>query len=294
MTNSSVPLLSVILVNYNGRSQIGRCLSSLRAAELHDRAEILVVDNNSQDGSPDFIRQSFPEVRLLANSENIGFGAANNRGAAASRGAYLLFLNTDTEVYPGALSRLIQELDKEKSAGAAGPLLVQEGGRVQVSCGSRVNFLSEMWKKILGNTLSAVRLKRLHKSIDVHWLSGACLLIRRSAWDQASGFDETFFLYFEDIDLCYRLNKLGWRLRYVPAARVFHEGGASTSRIGMKSRLFYRSSQVYFYRKHNRRLSRILLMLFLWIEYSRLTLRGRWQDKDSLRSWYRSLLKGTK
>lgn len=291
MPDAADPLISIILVNYNGRAQLRRCLPSLAAVKPKEDLEIIVVDNNSLDGSREFILISFPEVQLLVNPKNLGFGAANNRGAAAARGKYLLFLNTDTEMYPGALDRLLQVFQSDGNIGCAGPALIQEKGRIQVSFGGRMNFFSEMWKKAAGNSLTALRMKWKYKEKNVKWLSGACLLVRRAAWEQSSGFDEKFFLYFEDIDLCFRLWEQGWKLRYVPSARVFHQGGASTEAMGMGSRLHYRSSQVHFYRKHNRLLSRVLLKCYLWLEYFVLTLGDRWRGRDQFRSWYRRLLK---
>ncbi len=287
------PLLSVVLVNHNGRDQLHRCLPSLAPAAPEEGMEIIVVDNDSRDGSCEFIRRCFPEVHLIALSRNMGFGAANNRGAAAAQGEFLLFLNTDTVVYPGSLERLLNVLRLNDQAGAAGPALIQEGGRFQVSFGGRVNFFSEMWKKFLGNFCARLRLKRMRTEKDVVWLSGACLLVRRTAWEQTAGFDENFFLYFEDIDLCRRLRQKGWRLIYVPSARLFHEGGASTASMKMESRLHYRTSQLRFYRKHNRGWSRACLKLYLMAEYVLFTWRGKWRGKETLRVWYRKRLTGS-
>jgi N-acetylglucosaminyl-diphospho-decaprenol L-rhamnosyltransferase len=194
-------------------------------------------------------------------------------------------------VYPGALERLFEEFEKEKKTAAAGPALVGEQGELQVSWGDKIHFFSELWKKVLGNRLSATRMRGNKEGKDVRWLSGACLMVRREAWNQSSGFDENFFLYFEDIDLCFRFHDLGWKLRYVPSSLVFHQGGASTEAMKMESRLHYRSSQLYFYKKHNHWISRAGLKLYFYLEYAGLSLSGRWKEKEHLRSWYRRLLK---
>jgi GT2 family glycosyltransferase len=268
------------------------CLRSLRDHSGGIGLEVVAVDNNSSDGSQEYIRREFPEVRLIANRENIGFSRANNLGISETRGDYLLFLNTDTAVTQGALSSLLQELRENPSTGAIGPALFRKPNVYQVSFGKKVSFVSQFLQKYFKNFYFALRLKASRRKREVHWLSAACLLVRRSALEEAGYFDENFFLYFEDIDLCRRMRQLGWKLVYLPQAAVFHEGGATTAPRGLRSRLEYRRSQLYFYRKHNSALSLFCLRLYLYLNFHLLFFRAMKKEKNpELRKLFFSLLK---
>jgi len=284
--------LSIILVNYNDRRHVEECLLSLQKAASAIEHEIIVVDNDSEDGSREFVARAFPAVRLIANSENSGFSRANNLGVRESRGEFFLFLNTDTVVPPGAIHGLLDHLKFEVSAGAAGPALLDGRNSFQVSFGRRVNFFAQFWQKLILNPYYKRVLKKSEKIRRVGWLSAACLLCRRKAFEQAGGFDENFFIYFEDIDLCGRMRKDGWKLFYVPHIRVFHDGGATTSRRPAASRLEYRKSQLYFYQKHNSRSSYRLLRFYIKLSVAFLAARGvfRGEEGAALRQNYQELL----
>ncbi len=269
------PRLSAILVNYNDRGRIGRAIDSIAAAAAGIPHEILVVDNASTDGSPEFIAAAYPSVTLLRNTENAGFSRANNRGAAASRGVDLAFLNTDVVVRPGAFNALLAELDAHPDTAACGPALETPRGGFQVSFGGRRTFGRELLEKTLLNTLTARRLSRRRLGRrEVDWVSGAFLVVRREAFEAVGDFDEGFFLYYEDIDLCFRLRASGRRVVFLPAAVAFHEGGAVTSARPLRSRYEYRRSQLLFYRRHNGPASRFLLRLYLRAGFALLRLRG--------------------
>lgn len=257
----------MILVNYNGKVFIEDCLDSLIRDPFHKQAEILVVDNGSKDESPELIRKKYPEVNLITNPNNRGFARANNQGIQASRGDYVLLLNTDTAVPPGTLPALLKILKSDEGIGAVGPLLYSNEDRYQVSFGYKVDFFQEMLKRSLLNYIWKKRLRSISRNIAVRWLSGACLLIRKASLEEVRFFDENFFLYFEDIDLCYRLRKKKYRLIFTPSVKVYHKGGGSSVAESLKSRLHYRRSQLYFYRKHNSRLSLFLLKVYLWIVF---------------------------
>ncbi len=271
---ASRPRLSVILVNFNDRERLGRAIDSIGAAAAGIPHEILVVDNASTDGSPDFLAAAYPSVTLLRNVENAGFSRANNRGAAASRGVDLAFLNTDVVVRPGAFDALLAELDAHPETAACGPALETPRGGFQVSFGGRRTFGRELLEKILLNALTVRRLGRRRERREVDWVSGAFLVVRREAFEAAGGFDEDFFLYYEDIDLCVRLRASGRRVVFVPGASALHEGGAVTSARPLRSRYEYRRSQLLYYRKHNGPASRFLLRLYLRAGFALLRLRG--------------------
>ena len=257
------PELSVILVNYNDRAHLPACLSSLEEAVSGLNAEVILVDNRSTDGSPELVRSLFPWVRLVENDQNVGYPRANNIGFRQSRSEYVLFLNTDTVLPAAALAALLAELKARPEEGAVGPALVHESGRFQVSFGKKVGFFSELRQKLILNAYYRIALRRSRKPRAVGWLSGACLMARRAAIEAAGLFDERFFLYFEDIDLCRRITGQGFRLVYFPGVQISHVGGAVTSARPWQSRLEYRRSQLRFYKKYNSRLSLWLLRFYL-------------------------------
>ena len=258
------PELSVVLVNYNDSNHLQDCLSSLLNNSRGIDLEVIVVDNNSSDGSPELVKKKFPQVTLIRNSQNLGFSRANNQGIKKSRGEFVLFLNTDTVVFPGALECLLAEIRRDDMVGAVGPLLLRGENRYQVSFGGRVSFVFQVFQKCFLNPFYKLKLKVWRRKKSVRWLSAACLLVRRNVLQKAGLFDEKFFIYFEDIDLCFRIKKCGFKLLFIPEARVFHYGGGTAFNIGIISRFEYRKSQLYFYSKHNSRLSLFFLRLYLW------------------------------
>jgi len=261
-----MPELAVVIVNRNGKDALVRCLESIRESTQAKDREVIVADNASDDGSPDVIARSFPEFRLIRTGGNLGFARANNMAWKQTGAPFVLFLNPDTVVRPGSLELLMEEMKRDPKAGACGPLLVREGDKPQVSFGGRVNFFRELLQRSLLNPYYRVRLRSRCRPREVTWVSGACLLARREAVEQAAGFDEGFFLYFEDIDLCVRMAVRGWKVLFLPQARVFHKGGAATRQFA-PSRLEYRKSQLRFYKKHNSRTSLRLLRLYLRLSF---------------------------
>ena len=284
--------ITAILVNFNDRLHLGPCLDSLRA-ELGEGADIIVVDNASSDGSAEFLASAYPAVRTIANTDNRGFGAANNQALAAATGEQVLLLNTDTVVCPGALRRLAQTLDERPDAVAAGPALVHPDGSFQVSFGRRVSFPAQLAQKFFLNPFYKRVLPRRTAPQPVGWLSAACLLVRTEAARGVGGFDERFFIYFEDIDLCRRLAAAGGRLIYDPRAVVTHSGGATTADQARMSRLEYRRSQLYFYSRYAPGLSLFLLRLYLRASVAGMAARGAFRGEEgrALRSRYRLLLR---
>lgn len=261
-----MPELSIIIVNRNGRPVIARCLESLREAGRGRDWQTVVVDNASDDGSPDFIARSYPEAKLLRTGGNLGFSRANNLAWRRTESPFLLFLNPDTAVIGGAIDILLEEMRRRPRAGACGPRLIRDDGTFQVSFGRRVTFFRELARKSFLNAVRSRRLATLRGVRETDWVSGACLLARREALEQAGGFDEAFFLYFEDIDLCVRMGARGWKTYLVPAAKVLHLGGAATSRFAA-SRYEYRRSQLLYYDRHASAASRFLLRAYLRLNF---------------------------
>jgi hypothetical protein len=229
-----------------------------------------VVDNASTDGSADAVASEFPEARLIRNRENAGFSRANNQGLREASGAYVLILNSDAELTPGALPALAGRLDAAPRAGAVGPRTVSGDGTVQVSFGPALRPLAEWRQRRLVRGVkrrhpAAVRqaTERAAVEHEPEWVSASCLLARKEALDAVGGFDEGFFLYEEDVDLCVRLRRAGWSVLFTPAATVVHHLGRSMQGDPGRAGLEYHRSHVRFYRKHNGPVLTAGLRLFL-------------------------------
>ena len=258
-----VPLLSIILVNFNDAAHLPESLASVGMHAAGFGFEVIVVDNASTDGSPALVAGGFPGVRLVRNEKNDGFGRANNLAVRESRGEFLLFLNTDAVVHPGVLDLLMNEMRGHPDTGVVGPALLTPAGSFQASFGGRTGFCAELAKKVFLNRLRTRALRSDRSRREVRWVSGAFLLVRRAAFLEAGGFDEGFFIYFEDIDLCERILAKGWKVIFLPAAVSMHYGGAVTSARPHRSRVEYRKSQLRLYRKHGSAASLFLLKAYL-------------------------------
>ena len=276
-TDAVLPLVSIILVNYNGGEVIERCLAALvtEAAPSTPTKEIIVVDNESEDGSADRIAARFPMVRLLRAGENLGFSRGCNLGASVAAGSYLLFLNADTHPNRAFLGSLVNCLERRPDAAAAGPALLYPNGALQLSCGALPSVGREAIDRV--RYARAARRAASHRgggAIDppaearaaeraVGWLTGACLLVRTEAFRDIGGFDPAIFMYFEDKDLCRRLADRGWTLLFCPRAALVHElGGSSSRRDDSRLRRIYLESQSYYYRKHHGPIQNALLRLY--------------------------------
>lgn len=261
------PELSIIIVNFNDKDHLAECLSSIQNNLQSLSYEIIVVDNFSSDGSADMVAARFPQTKLMRNDANLGYPAANNIGIQKSQGDFLLFLNPDTLIYAGVIEGLMGELKNNPHIGGVAPALSLGPDKYQVSFGWEVNFWTELVKKCGLNAYYSSVMKRKKHSRQVHWLSGACLLTRKKAVDEAGRFDEQFFLFFEDIDLCFRMRKLGWALVILPEYEILHHAGSATDKTPWKSRYHYRKSQLYFYKKHCSSVSQVLLKIYLWLNF---------------------------
>ena len=258
------PRLSIIIVNFNGGEHLQRCLASLDAHPARTSTEVIVVDNASTDGSEAQVMH-FPSVRLVKLPANVGFSAGNNAGIRASSGELLLLLNNDTIVGPGALDALIAALDAHREAGVAGPRLVDGDGRAELSFGPMISPLGELrqktvlalYKREFGPVTRWVE-RTTKREQYVDWVSGACLLVRRAAAEQAGLLDERFFLYTEDVDFCASVRARGWKVLFTPAAEIVHLRGRSRATAVRQSNAAYRRSHLAFYQKHHPRMVPLL------------------------------------
>lgn len=248
--------IAVAIVNYNTREHLGACLSTVLSEAP---SEVVVVDNASSDGSVKMVQSDYPCVALQANQMNLGYGAAANQAMARCAAPYVLLLNSDTLLQPGALEALSGYLDRHPRAAVVGPRLVNPDGTLQASCfPSPTPFNTLLEISILGQLIRYVPVFR-HLSLyawphtsarAVPRVKGAAVAIRRVAFEAVGGFDESFFMYSEEVDLCYRLHAAGWQVHFAPVTSVVHVGGVSTMqrRTEMGVQLF--ASIMQFYRRH--------------------------------------------
>lgn len=256
--------LDVVIVSHNTRADLEACLAALHAHPPRTLGRICVVDNMSTDGSADAVRTLWPAVGLIALDRNVGFAAANNLALRESTAVFALLLNSDTVAPPGAIDTLVDRL-MATGAVAAGPRLVDERGRPEVSFGPMLSPLAELAQRTRvrlaarGGRLARRYVDwRVSRERTVDWVSGACLLVRRSAALEAGLLDERFFMYEEDVDFCAALRARGGRVLFTPAAEVLHRRGQSTRRTGADLHALYDRSHLLFYDKHHPRWARLL------------------------------------
>lgn len=270
--------LSIIVVNWNTRDLLAQCLSSvfssqstsgeqdqtatgdnvgLQAGDRPRSTEVFVVDNASSDGSAEMVRKRFPQVRLIENRENMGFARANNQAIRESSGRFVLLLNSDTIVQPGALSWMVAFMETHGEAGIVGGNILNADGTRQYCFARFPTLLSEI-ALALGldthfpfSTWFGPRLDIDDESISADWVGGAALMVRRQALDRAGLLDESYFMYSEEVDLAYRIRCAGWKTCVLRDARIIHLGQQSSRRApaAMKVQLF-RSKVLYFTKHH--------------------------------------------
>jgi N-acetylglucosaminyl-diphospho-decaprenol L-rhamnosyltransferase len=300
--------LSIIVVNWNTLELLAKCLSSVwdEIRTLHPlRVETLVVDNASTDGSAQMVRERFPWVMLIENQDNVGFARANNQAILQSTGRYVLLLNPDTEVRPGALEALVRFMETHPQAGGAGARLLNPDGTLQVSCYPAPTLWRELWRMFHLDALRPYGVYHMqdwdvnrHRQVDV--VQGACLILRQETLDQVGLLDDEYFIYSEEVDLCHRLQQVGWELYWVPQAQVVHYGGQSTQQVAAEMFLRLYQGKILFFRKHYgwlttqvykfillvATLTRLLISPLAWLEHS-----PRRERHLTLTSHYRRLLR---
>ncbi|HZP83318.1 MAG TPA: glycosyltransferase family 2 protein [Chthonomonadaceae bacterium] len=265
--DKSCPDLSVVILNWNTCKLLEKCLRSLELPQPGLKYEVVVVDNASEDNSREMVKRLFPRVRLLVNKCNVGFGEGNNAALPHTTGRYVLFLNSDTEVTEGALAAMVRFADSQPDIGILGPKLLNGDGSLQYSCRRYPNLGTGFFRNTpLGRLFPHNRFTTdyLYQDWDhntprdVDWVSGAALMIRRTLLDQIGGFDTTFFMYCEDVDLCWRANHAPleeegcptWRVTYFPDAIIYHLIGKSTDIVPTRMTYEFHRSQYIFYKKH--------------------------------------------
>lgn len=299
---SRTPEISIVVVSWNTRELLRDLLPSLLAV---DRAEVIVVDNASSDGSPEAVESGFPEVRLIRSPRNLGFAGGVNLGFANSSHRLILLVNTDTGVLPGAIEALRDYAVAHPEAGVVGPLVRNKDGSLQISCWRFPSLLNLVLSatylyKLFPRSaiLNRERLAgRLDRPAPVDAVSGCFFLVRREAIERAGPFDERYFMYAEETDFCFRVWRAGLEVHYAPIAEIVHFGGASAKLAARRNFLEYRRSVIRFFVLHRGRAvaecARILLLLFLVLRlpyWSLQALGGR--DRISARAQLGNYLAG--
>ena len=240
------PLVSVIIVSWNTYSLLAECVDSVLDTLDFSRIEIIIVDNGSTDGSIEMIELQYPFVHLLTNSDNVGFARANNQAAAIARGKYLLLLNSDAALLPGALVTLVDLAESNPQLAAAGPRLIYPDGRFQFSYADFPNIwrefliLSTLGRKMYGDCYPSHRPDEKGEPRVVDYIHGACMLILRDIYLGLGGLPEQYFMYAEEVDFCHHLRQMDYQVWHHPNALVLHHGGASS-----QSRLVEREGDMY-------------------------------------------------
>jgi GT2 family glycosyltransferase len=246
--------VSVVVVNWNGRHLLAECLASVERGARTLTTEVILVDNGSKDGSVEYVRDQWPEVILVENASNRGFGAANNQAFRKAAGKALLLLNTDARLRPGTLNALVNFLDTHPDAGGVTPALIDEAGKAQNAFDNFPTLASELLNKNLLRALFPDRYpsKRMEITgpLEVESAIGACFLLRREALAKAGPFDEGFFLFLEETDLCLRIRAAGFGIHFLPTVTAMHLGGGSKAHAPAEAWIEYYRSLYRYFHKH--------------------------------------------
>lgn len=259
--------VSIVIVNYNSGEYLKKTVDSVLTDGKGFNFEIIVVDNNSGDGSAD-LNYNDTRVRIIKNSKNEGFGRANNIGVAASSGEYILILNNDTLLLENTVPPLLKILRQNKNTGVAAPLILYPDRTVQPSYGMDLTIFTEFLQKFFFDKVQIRRYeKRKNYTLKPDWVTGACFLIKRSLYEEIGGFDENYFIYVEDADLCRRVRNRGYEIVFTTEAELIHFKGKSTSKCMSVIAPVIKESQLYYYKTHNSRLSFHSLKLYFRLFY---------------------------
>jgi GT2 family glycosyltransferase len=286
---SSLPRkVSVLIVNFHAYLEAGSCLESLKYHKddlgyQNEEFEVIFVDHGSEPVSANLLHQKFPWIHLIATDANPGFAAGVNRAARASLGRYLLLLNPDCVVHGDAARRLAEWLDEHPHVGAVGPLVEESDGSVQASArrfpgpttlfAGRTSWLTRRWPGNRWTRRNLVAPEPGGGPVEVDWVSGACMMIRREAFESVEGFDERFFMYWEDADFCLRLKRAGWPVVYNPRESVTHLTGRSSARAHTRSLLAFHRSAFLYFRKNSGRLAQVAAPVVFVALYARFAMK---------------------
>lgn len=274
-TNEYIFDLSIVIVSWNVRDYLKACIESIYKHTKGINFEVIVVDNASSDGSANMVRKFFPEVKIITNKYNAGFSKANNQAINMSKGKYIAILNPDTLLIEDIFNPIVKYLEKHNDIGAIGPKILNEDEKsIQYVCARRlpnpffdlIDYMKlyRKFPKIFGGSYMANWDHRTSRFVEV--LSGACMVIRKKVIDEVGLFDENQFMYVDDIDLCKRMIKFGWKIYYYADVSLIHYGGESSKKIKEFTNIKKLESKNYYYLKHHGKIYSLtfcLLIMFL-------------------------------
>jgi len=273
--------LSICIVTYQARDYLETCLKSIREHTKILNFEIVIVDNGSQDGTVEMVRQSTPEAILIRNHDNLGFTRPANQAMQAAKGDFILLINPDTLIFPKAFELMVTFLEENPEIGIVGPKVLNADGTLQIPCRRSEARPWDVITYFLGLAERFPQDKRFsgytqgyldeNKTHEVQGVSGSCMLIRKAVLDQIGYFDERFFAYQEDADFCIRAREAGWKIYYYPTAKITHFGGQGGSSVQpYRSIWAWHKSYYQYYRKH---FARDYFFIFNWFYYLAMVLK---------------------
>ncbi len=252
LRDRAIPDMSIVLVCWNNKAYLEPCLQSLYGANLASSFDIVVVDNGSTDGSQEMLREHYPEIQMIQNDHNVGLGKASNQGIEATSSRHVLLLNNDTLVNGPSLDAMVEFLDANPDAGAVGGKLINPDGSFQAGYADFSTLTEEL---LIATHVGEILWDGYPSHIDddqiraVGWLSSACLLVRRAALDDVGLLDEEYFIYGDEADLQYRLQRAGWKVFYLPTATTIHYGGRSMNRW-RRRKMVYRGKMLFYQKNY--------------------------------------------
>jgi GT2 family glycosyltransferase len=265
--------LSITIVNYNTKDLLRQCIKSIYENTKDVTFEIIVVDNASNDGSVEMLKKEFPNVKIIANKENLFFTRAHNQALRISNGRYLMILNSDTIILDSTFDKLVKFMDDNPQCGVCGPKLLNPDMSLQRSSDRLPTFLYALFEVLLLNTIwknNPVKKHRIYAEWDrnttkeVDSVGGSCMVVRKEVVERVGLLDQNFLAYWEEIDWCKRILEAGYKIYYVTEAQIVHYDSASWNRLGKekKERIFF-NSMLYYYKKHFGMLHYLILWLIL-------------------------------
>ncbi len=268
--------LSVVIVSWNVRDLLRRCLASVQAGRGELGVEIIVVDSASTDDSCAMVEAEFPGVRLVRQETNVGFTRGNNLGLELSQGRYVLLLNPDTEIVASALPEMVAYLDTHPRVGALGPQLLYPDGQIQSSRRRfptlATGFFESTWlqpvapRSVLGRYYMTDQPD--DRACEVDWVMGACLAVRRQTVEEVGLLDEGYFMYSEEMEWQRRIKDSGWKVIYYPQAKVIHHEGKSSEQVVAKRHIYFQRSKLRYFQQYHGRRPALALRIFLLANYA--------------------------
>lgn len=277
-------MVSIIILSYNTKALLQKCITSLYYSLDNVDYEIIVVDNASSDESVAMVKKKFPKVVVIENKENDGFSKGNNKGVKHAKGEYILFLNSDTTVHNDALKDLLAYMKQNSHIAVAAGVLENPDGSQQRAYGNFYSLFS-VFLMLFGREKGEMLRYQSDKMQSVDWVTGACMLVKKDIFDTIGGFDERLFMYLEDMELCYRIKKMNYSVIHYPLFRVTHLGYGSSNRSFAILQIY--KGLLYFYKKHRSLPEYYCVRLLLKIKAAIAVSIGILQKNDYLVSTYK-------